>query len=81
MSASGPALGRPAPPPPSVRVTRAGRSTPWVALGSVVTLGVLALLPLLVFSNVTDLLVNFFILLVVASMWNLLAGYAGLISV
>jgi branched-chain amino acid transport system permease protein len=42
---------------------------------------VLAIAPYIVFSGTTNLLVNFFILLIMASMWNLLAGYAGLISV
>jgi len=34
-----------------------------------------------VYADVTDFLINAFILLVLASMWNLLAGYCGLISV
>jgi branched-chain amino acid transport system permease protein len=42
---------------------------------------VLASLPYLVFANVTGVLVNLFILLSLATMWNLLAGYAGLVSV
>jgi len=40
-----------------------------------------AYLPYLVYSGTTDLLVNVFILVTLASMWNLLAGYAGLVSV
>ena len=42
---------------------------------------VLAYLPYIVLSGTTDLLVNVFILMTMASMWNLLAGYAGLVSV
>jgi branched-chain amino acid transport system permease protein len=42
---------------------------------------VLAYLPFAVYSSVTDMLVMFFVLLAMASMWNLLAGYAGLVSV
>ena len=42
---------------------------------------ILAYLPYIVLSGTTDLLVNVFILLTMASMWNLLAGYAGLVSV
>jgi branched-chain amino acid transport system permease protein len=42
---------------------------------------VLAYLPYFVYSGTTDLLINVFILLSMASMWNLLAGYAGLVSV
>jgi branched-chain amino acid transport system permease protein len=53
----------------------------WTALTSVAVVGVLAYLPYAVFSGTTDTLVNLFILLTLASMWNLLAGYAGLVSV
>ena len=66
---------------PPVRVTRARRSTLWVAIGAVVVIAVLAYLPYEVYSGTTTLLVSFFILLIMASMWNLLAGYAGLVSV
>jgi ABC-type branched-subunit amino acid transport system permease subunit len=64
-----------------VRVTRARRSTLWVAVASALIVAVLAALPYLVHSGTTNLLVSFFILLIMASMWNLLAGYAGLVSV
>jgi branched-chain amino acid transport system permease protein len=47
----------------------------------VVAVVVLAELPYIVFSSTTNLLVNVFILIIMASMWNLLAGYAGLVSV
>ena len=53
----------------------------WTALASVVVVVVLAFLPYIVYSGTTDTLVNLFILLTLASMWNLLAGYAGLVSV
>ncbi len=53
----------------------------WTALTSVAVVGVLAYLPYAVYSGTTDTLVNLFILLTLASMWNLLAGYAGLVSV
>src|SRR5207245_2600602 len=49
--------------------------------GAAVVVILLATLPYVVYADVTDLLVNAFILLVLASMWNLLAGYCGLISV
>ena len=64
-----------------VRVTRSRRSATWsvaIGIGAIV---VLASLPYLVFANVTGVLVNLFILLALATTWNLLAGYAGLISV
>ena len=69
------AAGRPA------RVTR-GRRPAWLSLvGAIVAVGILAYLPYLVYEGTTSLLVQFFILLILASMWNLLAGYAGLVSV
>jgi branched-chain amino acid transport system permease protein len=63
------------------RVSRSRRSAIWPAAGAVVVIAVLAYLPYLVYEGTTNLLVNFFILLIMASMWNLLAGYAGLVSV
>ncbi|HYW28127.1 MAG TPA: hypothetical protein VE953_28400, partial [Terriglobales bacterium] len=53
----------------------------WTGLGAVAVVAALAVLPYVVYANVTNLLIDVFILLVLASMWNLLAGYAGLISV
>lgn len=67
--------------PAAVRVTRARRSTLWAAVAAVIVIIVLGYLPYLVYSGTTNLLVNFFMLLIMASMWNLLAGYAGLVSV
>jgi branched-chain amino acid transport system permease protein len=67
--------------PPSVRVTRSRRPIRWTAALAVVVVVALASLPYVVYSGTTDTLVNFFILLTVASMWNLLAGYAGMVSV
>jgi branched-chain amino acid transport system permease protein len=68
-------------PLPDVRVTRSRRSLGWLGLGGVGLVAVLAYLPYLVYSGTTDTLVNAFILVTLASMWNLLAGYAGLVSV
>jgi branched-chain amino acid transport system permease protein len=42
---------------------------------------VFALFPYIVYSGTTSVLVQAFIVLTLASMWNLLAGYAGLVSV
>jgi branched-chain amino acid transport system permease protein len=67
--------------PPSVRVTRSRRSALLAGIGAVAVVVVLAYLPYIVLSGTTDLLVNVFILMTMASMWNLLAGYAGLVSV
>ncbi|MGH7764609.1 MAG: branched-chain amino acid ABC transporter permease [Candidatus Dormibacteraceae bacterium] len=66
---------------PTARVTRSRRSAVWSAVLGAVAVAVLASLPYVVHTDVTDLLVNVFILLGLATMWNLLAGYAGLISV
>ena len=65
----------------AVWVTRSRRPALWGLIGAAVVVILLATLPYVVYADVTDLLVNAFILLVLASMWNLLAGYCGLISV
>jgi branched-chain amino acid transport system permease protein len=62
-------------------VTRSRRSAGWLALAAVAGVAVLAYLPYIVYSGTTNTLMNMFILLTMASMWNLLAGYAGQVSV
>jgi branched-chain amino acid transport system permease protein len=64
-----------------VRVTRSRRPSWWLIVLAVAVVAVLGYLPYLVYSSTTDELVNVLILLAMASMWNLLAGYAGLVSV
>ena len=64
-----------------VRVTRSRRPVAWLMLAAVLAVAILGYLPYVVYSGTTDQLVNVFILLTMASMWNLLAGYAGLVSV
>jgi len=64
-----------------VRVTRSRRSSLWAGIGAIALVVILGYLPYVVLSGTTDLLVNVFILITMASMWNLLAGYAGLVSV
>jgi branched-chain amino acid transport system permease protein len=59
------------------RVTRSRRNVAWTGLGALVV----ALFPYLVYSGTTTIMVQAFIVLTLASMWNLLAGYAGLVSV
>ncbi len=66
---------------PAVRVTRSRRSVLWASVVAVIVIAVLAYAPYVVYASTTSILVNFFILLILASMWNLLAGYAGLVSV
>lgn len=75
---------RPAPEPGPARsrkVRRSTRAARWAVAPGVVLLAVLAALPYLVGPSSTTTLVNFFILLVLGMTWNLLAGYAGLVSV
>jgi branched-chain amino acid transport system permease protein len=62
-------------------VRRTQRSTKWTTLGLGIAVAVLAYLPYVAYTRVTDRLVTFLILLTMASMWNLLTGYAGLVSV
>jgi branched-chain amino acid transport system permease protein len=63
------------------RVTRSRRNVAWTGAGALVVVVVLAFFPYLVYSGTTTIMVQAFIVLTLASMWNLLAGYAGLVSV
>jgi branched-chain amino acid transport system permease protein len=64
-----------------VRVTRSSHSTvPLALLGVVVVAGLALAGPVLPQAD-SSVFVNFFILLAMASMWNLLAGYAGMVSI
>ncbi len=65
----------------ALTVRRGGRSAVWSGAGSGVVIAVLAYLPFAVFTSTTQTIVTFFILVTMSSMWNLLAGYAGLVSV
>lgn len=65
----------------AVRVTRSRRPARVTAVLAVAIVVVLAYLPYAVYEGTTDKLVDLFILLTMATMWNLLAGYAGLVSV
>ncbi len=71
----------PAPPATDFRVTRSQRNVAWTAAVALVIVAVLAYFPYLFYSGTTSILVQAFIVLTLASMWNLLAGYAGLVSV
>jgi ABC-type branched-subunit amino acid transport system permease subunit len=63
------------------RVTRSRRNVAWTGAGALIVVVVLAFFPYIVYSGTTAILVQAFIVLTLASMWNLLAGYAGLVSV
>jgi ABC-type branched-subunit amino acid transport system permease subunit len=68
-------------PAEDFRVTRSRRNVAWTGAGALIVVVVLALFPYIVYSGTTAILVQAFIVLTLASMWNLLAGYAGLVSV
>jgi branched-chain amino acid transport system permease protein len=72
----------PTPPArPRGLIRRSTRTSRW-ALGPLLVVAViLALLPYLLGEGDTSTLVNFFILLTLGITWNMLAGYAGLVSV
>ena len=63
------------------RVTRSRRNVAWTGLGALVVVVVLALFPYIVYAGTTTIMVQGFIILTLARRWNLLAGYAGLVSV
>jgi branched-chain amino acid transport system permease protein len=64
-----------------VRVTRSRRNVAWSGIGAVVLIAVLFAFPYYVGPGTTGIMVQGLIVLTLASMWNLLAGYAGLVSV
>jgi ABC-type branched-subunit amino acid transport system permease subunit len=68
-------------PAPAFQVTRSRRNVAWTGIGALVIVLILVRLPYIVYSGTTQILVQAFIVLTLASMWNLLAGYAGLVSV
>ena len=63
------------------RVTRSRRNVAWTGAGALIVVVVLALFPYIVYSSTTSIMVQAFVILTMACMWNLLAGYAGLVSV
>jgi branched-chain amino acid transport system permease protein len=64
-----------------VRVSRASLSGRIGLGGAGLVAVLLALAPYLVTSDLVHPLVDLFVLIILATMWNLLAGYAGLVSV
>jgi branched-chain amino acid transport system permease protein len=67
--------------PPEYTVQRWTRMSIFGTSGLGVVVVVLALLPFMVGLSVTYAMVDFFILLLLAMTWNLLAGYGGMVSV
>lgn len=68
-------------PPESIYVTRAARSTRASGIVALALIGVLITMPFVVFQDTTNMLITFFVYLIMASMWNLLAGFGGLVSI
>jgi branched-chain amino acid transport system permease protein len=68
-------------PERAVRVRRAQHSSRWNGAAMAVAVVVLATLPYTASTSVTSPLINLFVLVTIATMWNLLAGYSGLVSV
>jgi branched-chain amino acid transport system permease protein len=64
----------------AVTVTRWSRAATATAAISALALAVLAVLPYLAGTGITQALVTLFLLVSMAALWNLLAGYAGMIS-
>ena len=56
------------------RVTRSRRNVAWTGAGALAVVVVLAFFPYIVYSGTTTIMVQAFIVLTLASMWNLLAG-------
>jgi branched-chain amino acid transport system permease protein len=67
--------------PAGLSVRRGGRTSVWTGVGSGVVILLMAYLPYAVSTSVTSTIVTFLELLAMSVMWNLLAGYAGLVSI
>jgi branched-chain amino acid transport system permease protein len=68
-------------PAHGVRIRRSTRTSRWALLPALLVLVVLGYLPYILGQGSTSTMVNFFILLTLGVTWNMLAGYAGLVSV
>jgi branched-chain amino acid transport system permease protein len=64
-----------------VVIERSTAASRWGALVGAIGVGVLALGPMLFLDGILRTLTQLFYLLALAQMWNLLAGYAGLVSI
>jgi branched-chain amino acid transport system permease protein len=64
-----------------VVLERATAASRWGGIGTGIGVVILAVSPFLFVNSVLRTLVQFFYLLALAQMWNLLAGYAGLVSI
>ena len=67
--------------PGSVKIRRSTHSPLLNLIGLAIVVGLLSAAPWIVSQSLASILMNFFILLTMATMWNLLAGYAGMVSI
>jgi branched-chain amino acid transport system permease protein len=65
----------------SVKVRRSTHSPLLNLIGLAIVVGLLSAAPWIVSQSLASILMNFFILVTMATMWNLLAGYAGMVSI
>jgi branched-chain amino acid transport system permease protein len=66
---------------PDRRIRRSTRVARWAIGPALLLVTALAVLPYVAQQSLTNTLIDFFILLVLGVTWNMLAGYAGLVSV
>jgi branched-chain amino acid transport system permease protein len=64
-----------------VKVRRSTHSPIFTIVGALLLVGLLTAAPWIVPAQFATTLTNFFILVIMATMWNLLAGYAGMVSI
>lgn len=62
-------------------IHRSRRSSKLSGVAVIIVVALLAAMPYLAFQSVTSSMVMLFVLIVMASMWNLLAGFGGLVSI
>lgn len=68
-------------PDTPLRVSRSARSSVFSGIGGLVVVGALVAMPFIAYQDTTNLLILFFIYMGLSSMWNLLAGFGGLVSI
>lgn len=64
-----------------LKVRRSTQAPIYTLVGSLVLVALLTVAPWIVPAEWSTVLMNFFILVTMATMWNLLAGYAGMVSI
>lgn len=64
-----------------IQVARSARSARLGGLLGIAVIGVLIAMPYIAYQDFTNILIIFFAYLIMSSMWNLLAGFGGLVSI